>query len=214
MPFHSRSNNHAAVSRDSQSQISHGGAFPAQVTSAIHPFEAQYNAPTSFQESTNEQITGDLHVLQRSPVSEGFGGTAPVSGPELIHPRPVHHSSVTQGLRNPQYAQAESAAEVRSVVPLYVHGEEQSSVYVAVPSGGYQDYSELKAQYITQKAFEPYDTGPAHVTAAAQPEKAPSPPPPPQQAQQAQQHQQQQQHQSQPEERPFSPPRAEWDASR
>jgi glycogenin len=135
--------------------------------------------------------------LRRSPVSEGFGSTEPFSAPEMIHPRPVHPPSISQDLRSPHHAHVEPVAEVRSVVPLYVHGEEQSSVYISVPSKGHEKYSELKASFSTPRVPATYHTEHIEVAAPAQPEKVPSPPPPPQ-----------------PEERPFSPPRSEWDASR
>ena len=123
------------------------------------------------------------------------------SAPSIAHPQPRRPSSITQDLRSHHFAPIEAPAEVRSVVPLYVHGEEQSSVYVTVPSAATESFNELKAQFTTQKAFEPYRQHrvPAENTSTVQPQKVPSPPPPePQHA----------------EERPFSPPKAEWDASR
>ncbi|EEA27610.1 glycogenin glucosyltransferase [Talaromyces marneffei ATCC 18224] len=180
-------------------------SIPVQDVPIAHQHEVHHER-SNFYEKSPAHIAKDLHVLRRSPISEGFADItptfAPAPAPALAHPQPRHPPSITQDLRSRHQAPIEAPAEVRSVVPLYVHGEEQSSVYVTVPSGGTENFTELKAQFITQKAFEPYQHQPyVEIASTTQPQKAPSPPPspPPQQQQ---------------EERPFSPPRAEWDASR
>lgn len=152
------------------------------------------------------QIAEDLHVLRRSPVSEGFIDTTPAFAPTLAHPQPIHHSSVTQSLRGHEHQAptVEAPAEVRSVVPLYVHGEEQSAVYVTVPDSGLEKFTDLKAQFTAQTPTQTYRQAPPQAPPQADKAKpvataAPLPPASPPQ---------------QPEERPFSPPRAEWDASR
>ncbi|EED20093.1 glycogenin [Talaromyces stipitatus ATCC 10500] len=180
-------------------------SIPVQDVHKVYQHQVHHHEPSRSREKTPTQIAEDLHVLRRSPVSAGFDDVSTAFAPVLAHPQPIHPPSATQEIRghDHHHAPMEVPAEVRSVVPLYVHGEEQSAVYVTVPSTGTQNFTDLRAQFITEKAFAPYhrpfNDVPATTQFQAQSQKPPTPPPPPPQ---------------QPEERPFSPPKSEWDASR
>lgn len=150
--------------------------------------------PSYSNHRTREQIAEDLHVLRRSPVSEAFvDESKSFSPPELVHPQPVHSLTFSHN----EQPVPEPKIEVPSVVPLYVQGEEQSSVFVPVQSGRYEISEALRAQF----------------PQAEKPQVAHIPEPEVSVVQQTVQHEQSALTEP-PVERPFSPPKAEWDARR
>ncbi|QKX56620.1 uncharacterized protein TRUGW13939_03725 [Talaromyces rugulosus] len=149
--------------------------------------------PSYSKNETREQIAEDLHVLRRSPVSEGFDESKSFSPPELVHPQPVHSLTLPQS----EQSVPEPKIAVPSVVPLYVQGEEQSSVFVPVQSGRYEISEALRAQFP--------QTEKPQVAHISEPEVSV--------VQQTVQHVQPTLTEP-PVERPFSPPKTEWDARR
>ncbi|KAH8692848.1 nucleotide-diphospho-sugar transferase [Talaromyces proteolyticus] len=154
------------------------------------------SVPAYSSDKTHQQIAGDLHVLRRSPVSEGFDESQSFSPPELVNPEPIHPPIISHSAQVFNQPLEAPKVEVRSVVPLYVHGEEQSSVFIPVPSGG----NEIPAV----PEFESLQVGRQEVPHHSKPETVeqqttqPERPAPPESSA----------------ERPFSPPHSEWDARR
>ncbi|KAL1971118.1 hypothetical protein VTN77DRAFT_69 [Rasamsonia byssochlamydoides] len=134
------------------------------------------------------RVAVDLRVLR---VSETLVESGPAQRPptELVHPKPVHPHPV---FHEPQISRApeQSHAEVPSVVPLYVRGEEHVSVSVHSPNrqpGAPPTEMSLSHGH---KQEEPYTYQPQSKKDAVQPPQKP------------------------PEQRPFSPPKSEWNAPR
>lgn len=143
---------------------------------------------THYQES--EQVAEDLQVVQRSLVPEALVEPGPV--PDLPtepgHPKPAHPHPMTQEPRISS-AREKSHTDVPSVVPLYVRGEEHISVSAHSPSR--QPGAPPTLQ--TSLSHGQKQEGPYHYY--LEPEQDAF-------------------HLISPKQRPFSPPKAEWDATR
>ncbi|KKA19226.1 Glycogenin [Rasamsonia emersonii CBS 393.64] len=169
-------------------------ASPSQSSIVQQPPSISSAGPTLPHYQESEQVAEDLQVVQRSLVPEALVEPGPVHDlpTELVHAKPVSSPTMSHEPRISS-APEKSHTDVPSVVPLYVRGEEHVSVSAHSPSRqpGAPPTLQTSLSY-GQKQEEPYhyrlksEKDAFHLT-----QKPPS-----------------------PTQRPFSPPKAEWDATR